>query len=283
MAAARARRDDVELVLLAASANDLDPHEVLASADMAALARCAAAVEAAAPGAEAASVALVEVLRRRPFAAGNRAAAALACAYLLADAGGRTVADDVLVELVQAVEAGEVATATDAAAVLAEAGASGRRALPWPCPACGRRLHVVDDRRGRRTLVSHDPTELRARCAQEHGVHDRSGRAVAPPERRSTERWAPVLQEPAGGAGSLLVLATDGPLLLTAVAAGWAVSRVGDLPVSALVGRWSGLGADGSRLGEVDADAVVLDGARSHLDVPRLLDALAVVAAPVAS
>jgi hypothetical protein len=91
----------------------------------------------------------------------------------------------------------------------------------WPCPApgCGRDVHRVNPAL-KGYWIAPVPSELLARCAREHGAHDRAGRPFPPdepwsggPEALATASLLDL------GAGRFVVL-TAPPLVLVADATG---------------------------------------------------------------
>lgn len=187
----RPRLDEADLVHVAAVATGTPPERVLADCHVAGLAAVVAAVERGTCGLDSAALAVLEVGRRRPFAAGNAMTAWLAAAHLLADDGlrlriGHRAASTVFGASAE-LDVDDVITVIEAHTERHLSPA--RRALRWllspvppagpgvlRCPACGRPLV-----QRRHDLVAGGMwaeaarLERVARCAVERGDHDRSG------------------------------------------------------------------------------------------------------------
>jgi hypothetical protein len=187
----RPRLDEADLVHVAAVATGTPPERVLARCHVGGLAAVVAAVEQGTCGLDSAALAVLEVGRRRPFAAGNAMTAWLAAAHLLAGDGlrlriGHRAASTVFGASAE-LEVEDVVTVIEAHTERRLP--TVRRALRWLvrpvppagpglfwCPACGRPLV-----QRRHDLVAGGMwaeaarLERVARCAVEHGGHDRSG------------------------------------------------------------------------------------------------------------
>lgn len=287
--------DEAWLVWVAARATGVAPETLLTGCDVAAVARVVAEVEAARADGEdgvrsrradgrhvdgrhveqhpvvRAATVLVAVVRHRPFAAGNRAVAWLAAALTLVEHGTPIwLAEDDAVELVVGAEEGRVSV-DEVAVALAAPG----EALPWRCPACGNRLHRYERRDVRRAvpLVGGSRHELVARCAFEHGGHDRSGRTAPKTAAGTVESWRPIVRQPSGR-DAMLVLVDAGAVLLRGVAGAYEATQHRDLAAGALVGDWDVLGAQGEPLGRVDHGDLVVDATGGAVDWCRLASAL---------
>ena len=168
--------DEAQLVLIASTVTGRHPQDTLTETDMSALARVTATIEACADPLDAAAAALVAIATERPFGEASRPAAWLACVLAAPKETARLAADEsAVVQLVSRVSNRELGI-DDVRAHLADQ----RGRLPWACPSCGRTLHAHRRPRQGPLFVSPAPVELMARCAVEHGVHDRRGRALAP-------------------------------------------------------------------------------------------------------
>src|SRR5947209_10947572 len=106
------RLDEGWLVWVAARATKADPQDVLEDADARALVTVIAEVESAgADPLDVAAAMLASIARHRPFRSANRAAAWMAAAVVLADAGIRLqLPDDAAAGLVVGAEQGLVST-----------------------------------------------------------------------------------------------------------------------------------------------------------------------------
>jgi hypothetical protein len=280
--------DEAALVLIAARVLDLDPAAVLAGSDIASLAAVAAACERVVEPVERAAIVAVEITRRRPFAAGNRAVAWLAAVHALAEADLVLTADAAQ----RAAVAAEVTVGTlDAGAVAAALAAHvrrrpgrARRAIgllgrrtadrrlvdPWPCPVCGRILQITSAEavgiRG-----PHWPParfELASRCRTQHGVHGPDGRPLAPRVRPTVPGLSPVVR---GGGTDLLTFVPAGALLVRRSREGYELAIVDDVDPGDLVGPWSRLSGVARPLGRVADAHVHLDEATGMLDMARLI------------
>lgn len=185
------RLDEADLVHVAAVASGTHPGEVLARCDVAGLASVAAAVETTDRGLDGAAVVVLEMGRRRPLASGNAATAWLAAAHLLAGdrlrlrighLAARTVfeasADLAVAEAVEVIEARTEPFRPLLGRVLhrltGPVGPSGPGVVR--CPACRRPLvQRRHDLVAEGMWVEAARLERVARCAAEHGRHDRLG------------------------------------------------------------------------------------------------------------
>lgn len=202
----RPRFDEADLVHVAAVATGSRPDQVLAGCDVAGLASVAAALEGATCGLDGAALAVLEVGRRRPFAAGNAATAWLAAAHLLAGDGLRLRIGPLAARTVFAASAdlgvGDVAAVIAARTeprrplvrrVLRRLAVPARADGPGVvrCPACDRPLvQRRHDLAADGVWVEAARLERVARCAASHGGHDRLG---VPRRSRHTRRevaWA---------------------------------------------------------------------------------------------
>ena len=183
--------DEADLVHVAAVAAGISPERVLAACDVAGLASVAAALEGATCGLDGAALVVLEVGRRRPFAAGNAATAWLAAAHLLTGDRlrlriGPLAATRVFGASAQ-LDVREVAAVIEAhtepqrrfvgrvlRGLTRPVGPSGP-GVHW-CPACGRPLvQRRHDLAAEGMWVEAARLERVARCAVEHGHHDRLG------------------------------------------------------------------------------------------------------------
>jgi hypothetical protein len=187
----RLRLDEADLVHVAAVASGASPERVLAACDVAGLASVAAALEGATCGLDGAALVVLEVGRRRPFAAGNAATAWLAAAHLLTGDRlrlriGPLAATRVFGASAQ-LDVREVAAVIEAhtepqrrfvgrvlRGLTRPVGPSGP-GVHW-CPACGRPLvQRRHDLVAEGMWVEAARLERVARCAVERGHHDRLG------------------------------------------------------------------------------------------------------------
>ena len=273
------RMDEGWLVWVAARATKTDPQAVLEAADARALVIAVAEVEAAGhEPLDVAAAALTAVACHRPFRSGNRAAAWMAAAVVLADAGIRLgLPDDAAAGLVVGAEHGLVsrdAVRTALAAGRKAGTAAGRgRVLSRSCPVCQRELHAYEEfvvGRGS-VLISNTDFELAARCWYEHRAHDRTGRPIV--SRDGVEDaggWRPVVRH--DRSASVLVLVDHRAVLLRAVHGAYMATCVSDLAASELAGDWEVLHAGGEPLGRVPAASVRFDATEGMVDW-RVLDA----------
>jgi hypothetical protein len=187
----RPRLDEADLVHVAATATGTAPERVLAGCDVAGLASVAAVLESATCGLDAAALVVLEVGRRRPFAAGNAATAWLAAAHALAG-------DDLRLRIghlaATTVFEGSSRLGVREVAAVIEAHAERRgsflrgvlRRLTGPveptgpgvswCPSCGRPLvQRRHDIVAEGVWVESARIQRIARCAVEHRDHDRFG------------------------------------------------------------------------------------------------------------
>jgi hypothetical protein len=185
------RLDEADLVHVAAVASGITPERVLAGCDVAGLAAVAAALESATGGLDGAALVVLEVGRRRPFAAGNVATAWLAAAHLLVGDGLRLrigalaaarvfegSAELAIGEVVEVIEAHTEPQRGFVGRILRglsrPVGPSGP-GVHW-CPACGRPLvQRRHDLVAEGVWVEAARLERVARCAVERGQHDRLG------------------------------------------------------------------------------------------------------------
>lgn len=246
--------DDARLILVAAAASATAPEDVLASTDVAALARVSAAIEACDDALDVAATALVGIARERPFGQDSNAVAWLACA------------------LAAPVEAARIAVSPfDAIDLVSRAarGAASREHVRehlasrrTRCPACRRPIRP-DTTPTTRPPMRSAPIELVARCAMEHRAHGRFGQPFPEPTREEDSRWRPVIVNRANGA--MVVLADVAPLLLVPHGDSYVVASptfvAGDL-----VGDWRPLIDHALVRTSVPADAVTLDAGGSMID-----------------
>ena len=185
----RTRLDESTLVWIAACAMKCEPEAVLATVDVAALARVVSACEAAGDVVAEAAAVLTATIEHRPFPTANRASAFLAAACVLESARIRT--RPISTEIAAIVEC--TVDAEQRLRDLVTAGTRAERYLPYPCPACGRRLRYRAEEFGpvSANFVGTSRYELTARCWYEHRVHSRAGTPladVAPSE--AIDDWA---------------------------------------------------------------------------------------------
>ncbi|HEX2849050.1 MAG TPA: hypothetical protein VHN98_00785 [Acidimicrobiales bacterium] len=271
--AERAAVDEATLLWAAALVEGVDPAallERLEGAALATLAGVAADVEETTEPLEAAARLLVRMVRDRPFPADNAAIGWLAAVELLAAAHWRVEVDPRSVaDLCGRVRDGAIENAEVASVLGRWAVADG-----VACPACGRRVYVLDAAARRVLLPGVADFELRARCAFEHGHHDRSGRPIAAREERPAEAPQPVLAW--GECGSFLV-AGDGASLVISPCGDdpptVRVVEVDDVRPADLVGRWDRLVARSSTLGVIAAGAAQPDE-RGTVDLASVRRAL---------
>lgn len=262
--------DESKLVWAAALVEDVDPAELLARLDVAALARIVADADEAIGPIDAAVRLLVRVVRDRPFRTGNAAIGWLAAVEVLAEAGWRvSVHRARVVRLCGDIREGLLSDG-DAAAVL-------RRWVVeegMACPACGRRVYVRDAAAGWRLMPGGSRFELTARCAFEHGRHDRSGRPVVARGDDRVEPRRPVLAR--GACGSFLLMGDRTNVVVSPFCDDPPIVRVAEvdeiLPGD-LVGRWDRIVERSSTLGFVPANEARPDES-GCVDLDRLRRAL---------
>jgi prophage maintenance system killer protein len=287
--------DEADLVLIAAAASGADPGLVLDGTDVAALARIASCAQAAPTPEAAAAAVLVGVARGRPFPHGNRAAAWLAAAHVLARNGRHVrIRDEDALALVSGAERGddgEGAVAWALAGHSVERRRGLRRALGWmvsplrgsvvetrPCPLCSRpvRVHARD-------MASMPPGAsarlvVSARCWRQNRAHGRDGRPhpALPPVEDDDGRWCPVVTGPSyGGRRAFAGMVGAGGVVFLPAPAGpepesYEAVLVPGLCVSDLVGDWRRLSVRGVALGRAQAAWVRFDAAGVLLDWQRL-------------
>lgn len=264
------RIDEATLLWVAAVAVDEEPTALLATVDVAGLARIVAEVEATRDPVMAAAALLVGVIGDRPFPASNAAIGWLAATNLLAEAGYRVVA--------RPKQVAQLCRRIRAEALVADRVASALRGWLIPeglgCPACGRRVYASDAIARRMVTPAGAPFVLTARCAFEHGAHDREGRPVTPAPVRTWEPRQPLLAR--GPCGSLLVVAPDRTMVVSPYCDDppiAKVSQVDHLSPGDLIGPWDSLLERSTPIGYVPADAVHVDE-HDRVDLARLGRAL---------
>ena len=262
--------DESKLVWAAALVADVDPDELLARVDVAALATIVADVDEAIGPIDAAARLLVRVVRDRPFLTGNAAIGWLAAVEVLAAAGWRvSVHRARVLRLCGDIREGVLSDA-DAAAVLGRWVVEDGRA----CPACGRRVYTRDAAAGWRLMPGGSRFELTARCAFEHGCHDRSGRSVVSPGYYRVEPRRQVLAR--GACGSFLVTGDRTNVVVSPFCDDPPIVRVvevDEVRPGDLVGRWDRLVERSSTLGFVPANEARPDES-GCVDLGRLRRAL---------
>jgi prophage maintenance system killer protein len=266
--------DEAGVLWAAALVEGVDPARLLTSVDVTALSVAVAEAAAERDPVDVAAVLLVELVRRRPFPASNAAIAWLATVDLLAASSIRLVVEpDEAVELCRAIGGGAAGRAEVAAAVRGRVVEVG-----LVCPVCGRRVHAGTDALDElaRRLVPPGGTafELTARCAFEHGVHDRSGRPVAAVAARAGDARQPVLAR--GACGSFLVAGEGGSVAVSPYCDDPPLVRVvevDEVHPGDLVGRWDPLVRRSTPLGVVPADEAAPDE-QGCVDLDRLRRAL---------
>ena len=255
--------DEGWLVCIGAAAAGADPHEVLAAADVGALARVVSDIEAGSVGPwQQAASALLAVAHHAPFRCANRAAAWLAAVDVLAQHGLRpsmTRAEDVLDVLETPGSVEEVAGRLERTSWATR-----------PCPACGRRLRFGDASKRDLVMVGMDRVELTARCWVEHRAHDRFGRpfqkAAAPAH--EPVRWRPVVH--LADRETLIVITDDGALVLARDQdRAFKVSRLDDLPIGVTNG--DELLRQGRALATVPASQVRFHATTGDVDLDLLV------------
>lgn len=255
----RSQLDEAHLVLIAAAASATAPEEVLASTDVAALARVCAAIEACNDALDIAAAALVEIAKERPFGANSNAAAWLACALAAPTEAARLAARrSDAIELVGGASRGEATRVT-----VREHLASRRTT----CPACRRPIAPDATTRGGRRPLPPTPMELVARCAVQHRSHGRFGQPIREPMRGEDTPWRPVVANQKTGA--MIVLADEAPLLLVPVGDSYLVANA-NFVAGDLVGDWHTITAQALVRTSVPAEAVAVNDDGSMIDCSRL-------------
>jgi prophage maintenance system killer protein len=281
--------DDADLVVVGAVATGVGPDVLLDGTEVAALARIVARVEDASTPFEEAAAVLCGIAGRRPFPTGNRAAAWLGAAYVLAANGlSLRISDAEATALVRAAEG--FASEREVVDVLRDhvrpPGGTVRRVLrflaeprsvdggPWPCPACARPVDV-DARSvaGLRGPTSREavPT-LMALCRRQHGTHDRTRRAPpAPPFEAGDTRWCPVVRANEETGQAFLAVSASGGVAFfpgedESARPVYEVAHVRELHAGDLAGDWAHLRARADAVGRVAASAVHFDDAGEALD-----------------
>lgn len=264
------RIDEATLLWAAAITLDDEPAALLATVDVAALTQIASEVEAAVDPVVAAAALLLGVTSARPFPASNAAIGWLAAANFLGEAGYRVVARPKQVAaLCRRIRSEALAPdriASTLRAWLVEDGLG--------CPVCGRRVYASDAAARRLVTPAGAQFVLTARCAVEHGVHDRTGRPVERDPVRTWEPWQPLLAR--GPCGSLLLVAADRTMVVSPYCDDPPIARVLEvdhLSPGDLIGPWDGLIDRSTLIGYVPADAVQIDE-HDRVDLDRLGRAL---------
>lgn len=262
--------DEAACVWAAALAVGVDPVQLSATVDVAALAVVVADADVAADPVDAAARLLVGMVRRRPFPAPNASIGWLTSVDWLARRQLRVVADPpAVVELCGSIRAGSAEPAEVAAAMRAWVIADG-----IACPVCGRRVYARDPLARRSLAPVGGRFELTARCAFEHRTHDKSGRPMASPTTRPVEGSQPILAT--GECGSFLVAGEAGSVAVSPLLDDPPIVRVveiDDLRPGDLVGRWDSLIERSTTLGFVSADEAAPDEL-GRIDLTRLHRAL---------
>jgi hypothetical protein len=266
--------DESTLVWAAALVNDVDPAEVLAQTDVAALAAIVARADEASEPVDVAAWLLVGVVQGRPFPTGNAAVGWLAALDVLAVATCRVTVDRArVVRLCDDIRQGALGPGAVAAVLRGWVVENG-----IACPACGRRVYASDPAARRLVMPGTSRFELTARCAFEHRGHDRCGRLAAlpapSPAGHTVDRRLPVLAR--GACGSFLVAGDPTSVVVSPFCDDPPIVRVveiGEICAGDLVGRWDRLVARSSTLGFVPADEARPDE-RGRVDVGRLRRAL---------
>ncbi len=258
--------DEATFVCIAACALDVDETELLADADLAAISEVVVAVASAAPGFDQAAAVVAGCMERRPFGSSrDERVAWLAAVVLLEEQSIHLRADAAVAQRVLD------AARTSRRALMSEL----RRAVArWPwrvCPVCCRRVYVDRYERGLFISPGDDPYERTARCAFEHGVHDRVGRGANGQIDEPTAKiaWAPVVAT--GPCGSVLVVADEGAFVFGQSNAvdEWAVAVFDSTDAGALVGSWARLFIDA--VGVVDATDLLFDRAHERVNWGHLI------------
>ena len=259
--------DEAQLVLIAAAASGVAPDEVLASTDVAALARVAAAIEGCHDALDVAATALVGIAQERPFGKDSSAVAWLACALAAPVEAARLAVNRAdAVDLVGRASCGEASR---------EHVREHLASRQTRCPTCRRPIaHATQP------SMRSAPIELIARCAVEHGAHGRFGEPYPEPRREEDTPWRPVIMNRANGA--MIILADEAPLLLVPAGDSYAVA-VPTFVAGDLVGDWRALIAEAPVRTSIPADAVALHADGSMIDWSSLDVALAVVTGAAAS
>jgi hypothetical protein len=264
--------DESRLVWVAALVQGVDPAESLSRVDVAVLVDIVAEADTVTEPVDAAAVLLVRIVRDRPFDGSNAAIGWLAAVELLAATHRRLAAPPAdVVGLCESIRAGAAGSAGVAAVLRRWVDGDGDG---MACPVCGRRVYVLDAAARRFVMPGTARFELTARCAFEHGSHDRSGRPTTAPAARRGEPRQPVLAR--GVCGSFLVAGDAGAVVVSPFCDDPPIARVvevGDVRPSDLVGRWDPLVGRSTTLGFVPADDVLPDES-GCVDLDRLHRAL---------
>ncbi len=202
--AERAHIDEATLLWAAAVVGRVDPVAAANGVDVDALVRVVTAADDAPDPLSTAAGVLFNLITSRPFPSSNAAIGWLAATELLARVGCRVVvSSETVVSLCDAVRDGcrtEDQVAASLRSWMVVAGTA--------CPVCGRRVYANASGARRTSMPGSARFELTARCAFEHRVHDKLGRAIARPFEPSPESRQPVLAR--GACGSLLIAGPDG-------------------------------------------------------------------------
>jgi prophage maintenance system killer protein len=298
--------DEADLILIGATALDVDPEELVEQAEVDVLAAIAERTSTTPGPVEAAAEVLVGLAASRPFPFGNRAAAWLAAAHLLAlNAINVEIDEGEARTLVRRAAVGEINEAETCAALMASvvkpAGnvrramhwlATPSRSTPrpangtWTCPVCGRAAEIVIRPPGLRSYGSVvTPAMVIAACAHQHQAHDRYGSLPRQLARsyQPADRWIPVIRptEPVAG-DPFIVIAPSGavafmptPPATTEHDSGpepYEVIVLAELRPTDLLGSWESLPACGTVIGQVGHDAIRFDPTGRSVDWDRLLE-----------
>lgn len=251
--------DEAQLILIAAAASATTPAEVLASADVAALARVSAEIEACDDVLEVAAAALVGLAKERPFGADSKAVAWLACALIApVEAARVAVSPADTIDLVGRAACGE-ATREHVREQLAS--------RQTRCPACRRTIGADIPARPAPPSFRGTQVELVARCAVENRGHGRYGQPFPEPATVVDTPWRPVVANDETGA--MIVLADTVPLLLLPDGERYVVAEA-TFVAGDLVGDWRSLIDHALVRTSVTADAIALDADGSRIDWSRL-------------
>jgi hypothetical protein len=284
--------DRAELVVVGAEAAGADPCEVADQADVGVLVVLEGRLATARTVPGAAAEALVTIAACRPFPRGNRAAAWLAAAHLVALNGWELDLDVGLAVLIVDDAAAGRRHQRDVASVLADhvrvpardrrhrlAGFARRPERPVPpvlrCPSCHRALN--------RDALWLDPWVVPSRqqlisgCRRQHGVHDGEGNAVARPGVPTDDRAAPLVRGRIDDDGpeAFVALTGNGPVLLRPAGdddgdgdrtVRYDLFVLDELPLSGLIGRWDGLVHGREPVARVELEPGPLDPTRAQLD-----------------
>lgn len=263
--------DEASLLWVAAFVEEVDPLVVLDRVDMAELAALVAEIDAIEEPIDAAARLLVRVVRDGPFPTSNNAIGWLAAVDLLRVAQLRIdMRAPRIAALCRSIRTDELDVVEVASVLRHHVVLQG-----MACPACGKRVYVRDAAARRGLMPGATRFELTARCAFEHGGHDRRGQPVEPAPERVVSSCQPVLAR--GACGSFLVAGAGRGLVLSPYCDEppiYRVVEVVDIVPGDLVGRWDLLVERSSTVGFVHAEAVCADDL-DRVDLDRLDAALA--------